>query len=124
METNGLMLSACNFMKMSSSLAVFPGLSIHFTKPMYKLILKFPEKLFSRTHITFNCTLHSYLCHTSQPCMAWDNRTSSCIAILAIKRTPPFQQGGGVEPPTKFSKREWGDFTGPQLLGGLLGNRE
>ena len=69
---------------MSSFLAVFPGLSIHFKQiPMFKLILKFPEKLFSRIHITFSCKLDSYFCHTSQPCMAWNIKTSWCIEVLA-----------------------------------------
>ena len=30
----------------------------------------------------------------------------------------PFLLGGGVEPPTKFSKKKGGGLTGPQLLEG------
>ena len=38
---------------------------------------------------------------------------------------PPFLQEGGVEPPTKFSKKKGGGgLTGPQLLEGVPGKEE
>ena len=49
-------------------------------------------------------------------------------ALLIVKKgfivgTPPFlQRGGGVEPPTKFSKR--GVLTGTQILEGCCWERE
>ena len=51
-------------------------------------------------------------------------QVSVCQSLSYIVCTPPpFLQGGGVEPPTKF-KEKWG-LAGPQLLeGGLLGKRE
>ena len=38
----------------------------------------------------------------------------SAKTLLKHSVHPPLSAGGGVEPPTKFSKR--GDVTGPQLL--------
>ena len=35
----------------------------------------------------------------------------------------PFLFGGGVEPPTKFSKKGGGGLTGPQLLVGFSGKQ-
>ena len=44
------------------------------------------------------------------------------MIIVLIVCTPVFVKGGGVEPPTKFSKRGRG-LTGPQLLEGVCWER-